>query len=294
MLIRTISAREAWIAALFLLFWPIKIDAQTTLVTYYNESSMKDVKPGGIRCSFHAGEGRRSPDIYIPLSSKSDLEYFSVYNAAHVTWVNHQDFVQQVQKVQIPEGQHYGMAMQYDFNGVEEVSMRWKQYLPDNWEPALGNHIKFPGLGNRDRHGWGGRQTDGTGGWSVRTGLRNRPEQDNAVTVEFYVYHMDMGRWGSIYHWDTDDNGAVVYRGEWTEMEICVRVNTPGESDGIIRGFVNGEQRYEKLDLRFRADGFDRYDIQEIIWHIYHGGAESSPADQHMYFRELEVWFGEF
>lgn len=243
-------------------------------------------------CSSRTGSDRRPPDVYIPLDSESDLELFSQYRTGQISFVNNLVPGRKIKRVHIPEGKHYGMAMQYNFSGTEEVTMRWKQYLPEEWMPARGNHIKFPGIGNRDEHGWGGRRTDGTSGWSVRTGLRNQPDDDNAVTVEFYVYHMEMGRWGSIYHWDRDENGAGVYRGEWTEMEIYVRVNTPGEADGIICGWINGEPRFEKSDLKFRAEGYDQYDIREIIWDIYHGGAESSPIDQDIYFRELQIWYG--
>ncbi len=244
-------------------------------------------------CSHLAGEYRRPSDVYIPLSSESDLDQFSIYRSDYVSFVNDQQLGRDVQRVDVPEGQHYGMAMEYEFDGAEEVLMRWKQYLPEHWSPEAGTHIKFPGIGNRDRHGWGGRQTDGTGGWSVRTGLRSRPEQDDAVTVEFYVYHMDMGTWGTLYQWDTDERGAVLYRGEWAEMEVYVKVNTPGEADGIIKGSVNGEQRFEKTDLRFREKGYDQYDIREIIWHIYHGGASTSPVDQHIHFSDLEIWLGD-
>ncbi len=243
-------------------------------------------------CSSRPGIHRRPADVYIPFEKESDLEQFSIYRSDHISFADHPVSDRKVKRVHVPENQHYGMAMQYNFSGADEVTLRWKQYLPEEWMPARGTHIKFPGIGNRDGHGWGGRRTDGTSGWTVRTALRNQSDDNNAVTVEFYVYHMEMGRWGSIYHWDRDENGAGVYRGEWTEMEIYVRVNTPGEADGIICGWINGEPRFEKTDLKFRAEGYDEYDIREIIWDIYHGGAESSPIDQDIYFRNLEIWYG--
>jgi hypothetical protein len=255
-------------------------------------SVMPSLHPSDTFCSSHAGSERRPADTTIPLNHESDLEQFSAYRSDQVSIEEHPSDSQKSKRVHIPKDQHYGMAMQYNFSGADEVTMRWKQFLSEDWMPARGTHIKFPGIGNRDEHGWGGRRTDGISGWSVRTGLRNQPDQNNAVTVEFYVYHMEMGRWGSIYHWDRDENGAGVYRGEWTEMEIYVRVNTPGKADGIICGWINGEPRFEKTDLKFRAEGYDEYDISEIIWDIYHGGAESSPIDQDIYFRDLEIWYG--
>lgn len=104
---------------------------------------------------------------------------------------------------------------------------------------------------------------------------------------------MYMQDYGTVYRWDVDENGAVIHRGEWTEIENYVQVNTPKKNNGIIRGWINGELAFEKKDLRFRSEGYDQYDIQEIMWHLYHGGSPASSIDQHVYFRNLEIWFGE-
>lgn len=232
------------------------------------------------------------PHVYIALDKPEDLDHFSVSRSQNVLFEGEPVQGETVMRVNIPEGSHYGMEMDYYFEGVEEVHMRWKQYIPSHWTSATGTHMKFPGIGNRDQHGWGGRRVDGTGGWSVRTGVRDRPAYNDSLSVEFYVYHMDMGDWGSVYRWDADYYGAVINRGEWTEIENYVRVNTPGEPDGIIRGWVNGELVFEKTDMRFRAEGYKQYDIREIMWHVYHGGADPSPVDQHIYFKDLEVWMG--
>ena len=116
--------------------------------------------------------------------------------------------------------------------------------------------------------------------------LQNGP--NGTVTPEFYVYHMDMGHWGSEYDWKIN-----IERGVWTKIEMYVRVNTPGKRDGIIRGWVDGALAFEKSDLGFRAEGYEQYDIAEIMWHVYHGGAPPSSIDQHILFRDLEVWLGE-
>lgn len=244
------------------------------------ESETKTIKSG-------------AADVSIPFSNRLDLDQFSVSRDQNVDFVNGPLSDQVVMKAGVPEGSHYGIELDYIFEGVEDVHMKWEQYIPSHWTTATGTHMKFPGIGNRDKHGWGGRRVDGTGGWSVRTGVRDRPAYNDSLSVEFYVYHMDMGNWGSVYSWDADENGAVIHRGEWTEIENYVKVNTPGKSDGIIRGWVNGKLAFEKEDLRFRAEGYEQYDIQEIMWHIYHGGSPASLVDQHVYFRNLEIWFGE-
>ncbi len=227
------------------------------------------------------------PQIHVPLDNENDLNEFVVGRQEHVSFFDDPGLERKVKKVEVPEENHYGMAMDYKFDeGQEAVHIRWFQYLPEKWTTVRGNHMKFPGLAHTDRHGWGGRQTDGTGGWSVRTGFRDHHASPDSITGEFYVYHMGMGRWGSIYPWE-----GTVNRGEWTAIENYVRVNTPGEADGVIKAWVNGDLVFEKSDLRFRAAGFEQYDISEILWHIYHGGASPSEVDQHLYMRDLEIWY---
>lgn len=240
-----------------------------------------------------AGIKNGTPDIAVSLESDADLELFLVSRSQNVSFEEDKKAGFNVMRVNVPKGNHYGMEMDYYFEGVEDVHMRWQQYIPSHWTSADGTHMKFPGIGNRDRHGWGGRRTDGTGGWSVRTGVRDRTAYDDSLSVEFYVYHMDMGDWGSVYSWESNEDGAVMRRGEWTELETYVRVNTPGERDGVIRGWVNGKLVFEKTDLGFRAEGYEQYDIREIMWHVYHGGSEPSPLDQHIYLRDLEIWLGD-
>lgn len=86
---------------------------------------------------------------------------------------------------------------------------------------------------------------------------------------------MGMRGWGSIgsiYNRNTKHKVVSINRGEWVRIENFVKVNTPGEFNGVIRGWVNGELVFEKTDLIFREEGFEKNNIQEIMWHIYHSG----------------------
>jgi len=250
---------------------------QTSMIFGSPEAAAQNSKP----------DTSAEPGVHLPLSSKSDLNPFEIYRQEHVSFSEGDGTGTQAMRVEVPEGEHYGMAMDYTLEeGLEEVHMRWKVYLPDAWTTANGHHMKFPGIAHTDRHGWGGRRSDGTGGWSVRVAFKDHHTSPDSITAEYYVYHMDMGQWGSLYPW----NGTLK-RGEWIDIENYVRVNTPGEADGVIRAWVDGELVFEKEDLRFRAEGYEQYDVRDIMWHIYHGGAPSSPVDQHLYLRDLEIWY---
>lgn len=241
---------------------------------------LTEVKP--VNSSEDKEASNMASHIQIPFDSERDLERLEVHSGDQVSFVE-DDFSHPVMRVDVPKDGHYGTQMNYVFDkGYDEVHTSWQVYLPEGWTTARSHHMKFPGIAHTDKHGWGGRKTDGTGGWSARTGFR---DQGDSVTGEFYVYHMDMGRWGSSYKWE-----GTIPREEWVEIENYVRVNTPGEADGVIKAWVNGDLVYEKSDLRFRAAGFEQYSAKEMSWVIYHGGTPPSPVDQHLYLRNLELW----
>ena len=66
-------------------------------------------------------------------------------------------------------------------------------------------------------------------------------------------------------------------------------MNTPGEKDGILRGWVDGKLAMERTDLRFR----DMADLKiEGFWmNLYYGGRWSSPGDMDVYFDNMALSF---
>ena len=56
----------------------------------------------------------------------------------------------------------------------------------------------------------------------------------------------------------------------WYCIEQYARLNTPGQNDGVLRGWVDGKLAFEKTDIRMR-DVAD-LKIQSIWINLYHGG----------------------
>ena len=80
----------------------------------------------------------------------------------------------------------------------------------------------------------GGRPVDGTDGWSAR-GLFEG-QKDCRTPIGFYCYHMDMkGIYGSDWVWDRDRLGFLE-NNRWYCIEQYVKLNTPGQPDGVLRG----------------------------------------------------------
>ena len=64
-------------------------------------------------------------------------------------------------------------------------------------------------------------------------------------------------------------------------------MNTPGETDGILRAWVDGRLAYERTDWRWRH--VDTLKIEQIWMNVYHGGTAVSPYDQHLYVDNVVV-----
>ena len=99
--------------------------------------------------------------------------------------------------------------------------------------------------------------------------------------VGFYCYHADMkGRYGTNWVWQKNYRGYLE-KNRWYAMEQYCRLNIPGENDGILRAWVDGNLAFEKKDIRFRM--VDDLKIEQIWMNVYHGGTTPSPYDQHVF-----------
>ncbi|WP_418280467.1 polysaccharide lyase [Halorubrum sp. DTA98] len=187
-------------------------------------------------------------------------------------------------------GDHYGTSMRYRFyeEGYEEpetLHFRYYVYFPTDFE-VVRNGGKLPGpAGTYDTAGWGARESDGTNGWSARMSFTPGSDSDH-VQVGWYCYHADMGSWGSNWDWSNDDAGDLS-KGEWHRITGEVTMNTPGENDGVLRGWANGDLAFEKTDIRFR-DTTD-LKVQGFWFNAYYGGSWSSPSDNEIRFDDLQL-----
>lgn len=197
-------------------------------------------------------------------------------------------------QVTVPEGEHSGMSMIYRFleqTGAEpeEVYFRYYIRLGDNWSPTSDG--KFPGIaGTYGKAGWGGRIPNGYDGWSVR-GLFGKATSEG-TPIGFYSYHLDDSnrKWGDHLYWNEPENSdkrAYLKNNRWYCIEMYVKLNTPKEYDGILRGWIDGKSAFERTNMRFR----DTTDLKiETIWmNLYHGGSVVAPADQFLFIDNIVV-----
>ena len=195
----------------------------------------------------------------------------------------------QALRVRVEQGGHYGLSLTFPFKkrlGYEPEEAYFRYYLrfADDWTPRRGG--KLPGFGGTyGRAGWGGRPVDGTDGWSAR-GLFEG-QKDGRTPIGFYCYHMDMkGVYGSNWVWDRDGLGFLE-NNRWYCIEQDVKLNTPGQADGVLQGWVDGRLAFEKTDVRFRA--VDTLKIEAVWINVYLGGTWTAERDHHLYLDEIVI-----
>lgn len=199
-------------------------------------------------------------------------------------------------QVRIAEGSTGALNMLYKFQKEtgqepEETYFRYYLRLGDDWNQTLEGG-KLPGLsGTYGKAGWGGRKVNGNDGWSARGLFTLTIPKDNPLggttPIGTYCYHADMeGNYGSHWVWQKDYRGFLE-NNRWYCLEQYVKLNTPGEKNGILRAWVDGRLAFEKSDIRFRE--VEKLKIEQLWMNVYHGGTRPSPYDQHIFIDQVVI-----
>ena len=103
-----------------------------------------------------------------------------------------------------------------------------------------------------------------------------------------YVYHPDQpANFGHGMPW----GGANFNNdGRWTTVETRVKLNTPGQHNGIIQGWQDGQLVFEEYDIRFR-DTAD-LKIESLAFSTFFGGNDQSWAPDwnvHIDFDDFQI-----
>jgi len=193
-------------------------------------------------------------------------------------------------RVKMAEGTNTAMNVTFKLRRVlaeepEEIYFRYYLRLGSDWNQTVEGG-KMPGIsGTYGVAGWGGRRSDGTNGWSARGAFFRSVPQGNPLAgthpIGTYCYHADQsGPYGETWVWQNDYRGFLE-TGRWYAVEQYLKLNTPGEKDGVLRAWVDGRLAFEKTDIRFRH--VDKLRIEQIWMNVYHGGTKPSPYDQHLF-----------
>jgi hypothetical protein len=203
-------------------------------------------------------------------------------------------------RVAYPEGlfgsgdNETGAQWKLDFGGgYEAVELEYRVKFGNNFDFVRGG--KLPGLiggaGNV-----GGNVPDGTDGFSARMMWRtdgssgSTLSSDKANIVQ-YVYHPDQaGSFGEDFRWDDGPGGnwTEFESGRWYHLRHQIVLNTPGQNDGQVMAWLDGQQVLDLDGIRFRDVA--SLQIDQMYFSTFFGGSSSDWATR----KDEVVFFDDF
>jgi hypothetical protein len=160
---------------------------------------------------------------------------------------------------------------------ADEAYLRYYLRFPIGFDFVKGG--KLPGLyGGRMNNGR--KIPDGANGFSTRYMWRAGGAGEVYAYLPTSTVHgtsLGRGRWT----WPT---------GAWTSVEQHVRLNTPGQSDGLVQVWLNGTLVLEQDGLTFRTT--PSLQIEGLFFSSFFGGGDASwatPRDQYADFAGFEI-----
>jgi hypothetical protein len=150
----------------------------------------------------------------------------------------------------------------------EELYLTFRvRFWGDDWEGPT-YHGKLPGLCGSAGCPGGGNPPDHEDGFSTRYMFHD------TSTLFFYLYHAAMpAQYGEKVSFNPYNNSP----GQWRTVTQRVVLNTPGQANGIVEGFLDGELVAQKTDMDFR-NANDQY-ISTLLFANFLGGSGEDPAD---------------
>ncbi len=198
----------------------------------------------------------------------------------------------------VPAGKNTGLDLRYDFKlrgqaEPEEAYLRYYLRLGREWR-TMGDSGKLPGFaGTYGKAGWGGRSWDGQLGWSARGSFIKAPAVDHPmfgrIALASYVYHSkaNAGGYGEIIPWSGGQGAGFIETERWVCVEQFIKLNTPGQEDGVLRAWVDGRLVFERSNFRFRDT--QNLKIENAWMDLYYGGSAVSPRNYSMHIDNVVI-----
>ena len=190
----------------------------------------------------------------------------------------------------IPVGGHWGSSGHWEFSdhGISDPeTLYWRYWIrfDDDFYIEPRNRGKLPGPSNLYTYNCLGNRgsTAAEPCWSARMMFSRRyqgladPEPngpDDKTLLGFYVYHLDSpSNRGDL--WDWDSEAGLLSHGQWYCVEGRIDLNTPGQHDGSLQGWVDGSEAFNRSGIAFRRADEAYLNIDSFWFDVYYGGDAS-------------------
>jgi len=145
----------------------------------------------------------------------------------------------------------------------------------------------------------GGNKPDGTDGFSARfhwrtdgsSGSPLRSNQTDRANLTQYLYHPDQPtNFGEDFFYGPANNPLELTSDRWYHFRSRIILNTPGQNDGIVQGWVDGQQLLDLNNIRFRD--IPGLQIDGFFFSTFFGGSGSqwnTTADEVAFFDDIRI-----
>ena len=183
----------------------------------------------------------------------------------------------------VPSGSNSGGAQwrgEFDQTATE-MTLSYRVRFGPGFDFVKGG--KLPGL-----VGGANPTNDGGPGWSARMMWR----EDGRVIQ--YVYDQDASR-DRDFDYQIDGQDVFFTADQWHEVKHRIVLNTPGQDNGVIQAWFDGQLALDVNDVRFRnpsGDGGASTEIDAMFFSTFFGGNDSTwaaTADETIFFDEFNV-----
>ncbi|WP_299188559.1 polysaccharide lyase [uncultured Aquimarina sp.] len=193
-------------------------------------------------------------------------------------------------------GRTGGFVFDSSFDGVEEATLEYRVKFADDFVWATGG--KLPGLGGASTPngaqpaGCTQNQSTIQNAFSARLMWRSNKAHTQPPYLIVYDYLPNREtRCGG----DTRLGDLKLQRNKWYTVKQYLKLNTPGQRNGILKMYIDGEKLVDLDDVVFRLSGKGSVKINSIVMHTYRGGNRTddwwqSPQDDYTYFDDFKVW----
>jgi len=193
-----------------------------------------------------------------------------------------------------------GAQWKWFFGGeYEELFLRYRVKFEDGFDFVRGG--KLPGLAGGTAP-TGNAPADGFNGWTGRLmwrtdfqGVSGDPQQlvSQAISYAKYTdsgFDMD-GRDEDREYWVDDAGDRIqIDADRWYEIRQRVKMNTPGQPDGILQIWLDGQLVHDQQDVLFRFT--DELKIDQMYFSTFFGGGSSwkTSKDETIFFDDFVVY----
>jgi hypothetical protein len=174
-------------------------------------------------------------------------------------------------------------------------------------EATFEYRVRFEGSGSGNDFDWAyGGKLPGLGGTSQSQSPTGCTQNDTTINNGFSARLM-WHRGGDLvvytYFPDRDTSKCGVSTtflnsaqpNRWYTLRQHVKLNTPGQRNGLLEMYVDGRLALRQTNVFFRESGKSAVKINNILFHTYRGGSETderfqSSKNERIQFDDFKVW----